>query len=460
MVNEDVFHAYDIRGRSPGELDADFAYRLGQAVVEEMDASNLIVGRDMRATSAELSAALIDGMRSRGADVYDIGLCTTPLFYYAGADVKLPGTGELADAGVMVTASHNPSEYNGFKIIRRGAVPVGLDSGLRAIRERMQSPRLPDEAGGAERELSVLDAYIQKLEQIIPFGNIKPMTIAVDAGNGMAGATLPALFARLPQLNIRPLFFELDGRFPNHEPNPIKRETMDSLCRAVLESKSALGVAFDGDADRIGFVDEQGTYVPVDLVFALIARELLRTSPGGTVLYDVRESRVLAEEVRAAGGRPEMHRVGHVFFKESMRARDALFGAELSGHCYWQSFFNVESTDLALLYVLTILSRDGRPFSEIMAPLRRYHHSGEINFTVADTAGALRALREKHEGRPDARLSELDGIRFDYPDWWFSVRASNTEPLLRLNAEAGTKEKLDEVVGEISEVINQHARRL
>lgn len=444
-INPDVFHAYDIRGRAPEEIDEEFAFRLGQAVVEECDAESVVVGRDMRVTSEALTRALMAGILSRGADVYDIGLCTTPLFYYAAADAKLPESDGLASCGVMVTASHNPSEYNGFKIVRSGAVPVGMGLGLEAIRDRVLQGRLPEESVGARHELPVLDAYVDFLNRAVPFGEIKPMTIVADAGNGMAGHALPALFHALPQLTVEPLYFDLDGRFPNHEPNPIKPETLAVLSQTVVAKGAALGVAYDGDADRIGFVDERGEYVSVDLVFALIARELVREEPGATVLHDVRTSRAFAEEVRAAGGTPVMHRVGHVYFKKSMRGADALFGAEYSGHCYWRSFFGVDCTDLALLYVLRILSREGRPFSEIIAPLRRYHHSGEINFTVKDKNRVLEELADVYGRLPDGRRSDIDGIRFDFPDWWFNVRTSNTEPLVRLNAEATTKEMMEKM---------------
>lgn len=456
MSPESVFHAYDIRGLSPGELDEEFAYRLGQAVVEYTDADSVLVGRDMRATSPALAEALTRGILSRGADAYEIGLVSTPLFYYAAADLPLPETGELAQAGVMVTASHNPSEYNGFKIVRSGAVPVGMGMGLEAIRERVLSGRLPDEGAGERRELAALDAYVDKLAAIVNFGEIKPMAIVADAGNGMGGAVLPALFQRLPQLTVTPLFFDLDGSFPNHEPNPLKVETLAALQKAVVRERAALGVAFDGDADRIGLVDENGEFVANSLVFALIARELVRSSPGSTVLYDVRTSRVLPEEVRAAGGKAEMHRVGHVYFKESMRRSGAIFGAELSGHCYWKSFYGVESTDLALLTVLLIMSREGKSFSELVAPLKRYHDSGEINFTVKDKQGALATISERYGTEPGVARSDIDGVRFDFPDWWVSVRASNTEPLLRLNVEARTEEKMNEIVREVTEIVKRY----
>lgn len=443
-----VFHAYDIRGLSPGEIDEEFAFRLGQAAVEERNAEAVLMGRDMRATSAALADALSAGVRSRGADVVDIGLCTTPLFYFAAASAP-------AAVGIMVTASHNPSAYNGFKLVGPGARPLYLGNGLEVIRDRMLGGRLPDLAEGSSREFSVLDAYIEKLSTLVSFGDIKPMTIAVDAGNGMAGHTLPALFQRLPQLTVHQLFFELDGTFPNHEPNPLKPETMESLAHTVRTTGAALGVAYDGDADRIGFVDEHGAYVPVDVVFASFVRGLLEQYPGGTVLYDIRTSRVFSEEVRSAGGAPMPHRVGHVFFKETMRQENAIFGAELSGHCYWRDFWNVECTDLALLYALRIISREGRPFSDIMAPFRRYHGSGEINFTVKDKNRVLEELVDVYGRLPDGRRSDIDGIRFDFADWWFNVRASNTEPLVRLNAEATTKGKMEEMVKKISDAIRR-----
>lgn len=445
-MDTSIFKAYDIRGTSPGQIDAEVAYRVGQAVVEELDAHTVIVGRDMRETSVELAQALAAGIASRGADIVDVGLTTTPLFYFAVADY------ELHDAGVMVTASHNPAEYNGFKIVRGDALPVGAGSGMEEIRERVVAGRLPEESVGNTVETTVIDDYNEKLSELIDFGSIQPMTISVDAGNGMAGHTLPSLFSRLPQLTVHDLFFELDGRFPNHEANPLKVETLAKLESVVKKTKAAIGIAYDGDGDRVGFTDERGEPVAPDFIGALLSREILRDHPGATILYDLRCSRVVAEEIRAAGGKPFMSRVGHAFIKRQMRESGAVFAGELSAHYYFRDFFGVECSDLAMLMLLRMLSREGKPLSEMVAPLMRYAKSPEINFEVADKDGAMRRLRETY-ARGAESVTEIDGVRIDYKDWWFNVRPSNTEPLLRLNLEATTSEMLEEKRDEITNII-------
>ncbi|OGL78903.1 hypothetical protein A3F28_02240 [Candidatus Uhrbacteria bacterium RIFCSPHIGHO2_12_FULL_57_11] len=446
MIDRSIFKAYDIRGTSPGQIDEETAYRVGQSVVEELDAHTVVIGRDMRGTSELLNSALVSGIVSRGADAVDIGLTTTPMFYFAVADY------ELHDAGVMVTASHNPAEYNGFKIVRGDVLPVGAGSGMEQIRDRVSSGRLPEEPVGNLVETSVIDDYNRKLSELVDFGSIRPMAVAVDAGNGMAGHTLPSLFSRLPQLSIKPLYFELDGRFPNHEANPLKTETLSDLQSLTASSGAAIGVAYDGDGDRIGFVDERGDPVSPDAIHALLSREILAARPGAVILHDVRSSRMVAEEISKAGGVPLQSRVGHAFIKRQMRETGAAFAGELSAHYYFRDFFGVECSDLVLLMLLSVLSREEQPLGELVAPLARYAKSPEINFEVANKAAAIRLLRERYAQEAES-VSEIDGIRLDFADWWFNVRPSNTEPLLRLNLEAKTKPMLEEKTAEITAII-------
>jgi phosphomannomutase len=359
-------------------------------------------------------------------------------------------------AGIMVTASHNPSQYNGMKLCFGDASPIGAETGMKDIRDIVLAGRLPaapTHGGASERDITT--AYLDKVFSLVDTSAFRPLDVVVDTANGMEGALIDAIFARMPMLRLTTLFKELDGRFPNHEANPLKVETLDALRAKVREIGADVGVAYDGDGDRIGFVDERGEPVPGDLLLALLVPRLLRDAPGAAVVYDVRCSHAVPEVIEAAGGKPIMYKVGHGLIKPFMRANGAVLGGELSMHYYFRDVFNADSTDFVLLLIFEMLSATGKPLSELVAPLRRYHHSGEINSEVADKDGVMAALREAYGALPGATVSDIDGIRVEFRDadgaflWWFNVRASNTEPVLRLCLEARTKELMEEKRGEL-----------
>lgn len=447
-MHPSIFKAYDIRGLAPQELDAETAFRVGQAVVKFTKAKTVVVGKDMRETTPELFAALADGITSQGADVIDIGLVTTPMFYFAVAEY------ELHDAGVMITASHNPKEYNGLKLCYGDALPIGAASGMDKIRDLALEGPYKEKKKGAIVETDIRADYVKKLLNMVDVKSFKRMSAVVDTANGMEGCVITDIFDRIRHVTMSGLYLELDGNFPNHEANPLKEETLDALRAKVKELRADVGFAFDGDGDRIGLVDEKGEIVRGDLILALVASRLLQKAGGAPVLYDVRCSSAAAEEIERAGGRPEMCKVGHGFIKPRMREIGALFAGELSNHFYFRDFYGVECSDLVMLYVLALLSETDKPLSELVAPLKRYVHSGEINSKVPEVAAVMAKLENAYAHEAKA-ISEIDGVRMDFegPDgrWWFSVRASNTEPLLRLNVEAETVEKMekkrDELLG-------------
>jgi phosphomannomutase len=445
-----IFKAYDIRGVVPSDLDERTARRIGDAFARLLSARRLLVGRDMRTHSPQLAAAVIEGMRDAGADVVDIGLASTPMCYFA------IGSSDV-DGGLNVTASHNPGQYNGMKLCGRGATPISAANGIRDI-ERMVAGPAPAPAarrGGVEQR-DLLAGYAAHVARFAALA--RPVKLAVDCANGMEGYTLPAILERLPAVRAQSIFTELDGTFPNHEANPLKEENLDPVRELVRRTGAELGVSFDGDADRCCFVDETGRTVGNDLMTALLAREHLARHPGVPIVYDLRSSWVVKEEIRRAGGVPVRDRVGHSFIKATMRARGASFGGELSGHFYFGENYVCDSGVIAMVSALNLLSRERRPFSALVQDLRRYHATGEINFHVEDKAAAIAALKRRyHDGRAD----DLDGITVEYGDlserfwWWFNVRPSNTEPLLRLNLEASTAalrdQKRDEIVALLGE---------
>jgi len=423
-----IFKAYDIRGVYGEELTADDGRRIGRAAARWLGARELAVGRDARPSSPELAAALIDGILDEGVGVVDLGLVSTPMLYFAVDALGL-------DGGLMVTASHNPARYNGLKVCRAHAVPVGGDSGLQEIealtRQGSSPPRTPR---GGLRRADVRAGYV---DHVLSVGGRCPrLRVAIDCGNGMAAVGLEPLLERLP-LETERLYFEPDGTFPNHEADPLKLENLRDLIAAVQRSGADFGVAFDGDADRAMFVDEHGEPIGADLMTGVLARALLRHHAGGRVLYDLRSSRATAEAIAEAGGTPQMCRVGHAFIKAQMRESGAIFAGELSGHFYFRFSPELVHDDgvAAFVALLDVLAEEGKPLSELVAPLRRYAASGEINRRVVDIPGLLAALESDHAGR--AEISKLDGLLVRYPDWWFNVRASNTEPVVRLNLEAG-----------------------
>jgi phosphomannomutase len=429
-----IFKAYDIRGVVPSELDADAAYRIGRATARFLRARRLAIGRDARAHSPELGEALVRGVRDEGVSVLDIGLAATPMLYFA---VDTLG----ADGGIMLTASHNPAQYNGMKICAGNAVPVGEASGLREI-ERIAGAELgpPAAARGGRESKDVVDGYVRHA-LAVGSGEIAPLRIAIDCANGMAAIGLEPLLARLP-LQVERLYFEPDGRFPNHPADPLKLENLRDVCAAVKRGGADFGVAFDGDADRAVFVDDQGEPVPSDLMTGLLARGQLARHPGGTVLYDLRSSWATAEEIRAAGGTPMMCRVGHSFVKAQMRESGAVFAGELSGHFYFRFSERLVADDgiAAFVALASAVSAAKRPLSQLVAPLRRYAASGEINRQVQDPRAIIEAVAREHAGAPE--VSRLDGLLVRYDDWWFNLRPSNTEPLLRLNLEAKTPARM------------------
>jgi phosphomannomutase len=441
-----IFKAYDIRGVVPTELDETVAQRIGHAFARELGARTLVVGRDMRSHSPAIQGAAIEGIRDAGCDAIDIGLASTPMAYFAIG--SLP-----CDGGMNVTASHNGPQWNGFKLCRSGARPVSYDTGIGAIEMRVSSPEPLEPASrrGVVRREEMLVRYVDHLLGFA--GPLEPRSLVVDAANGMAGYVLPLLSERLGKSGIQltPLFWELDGRFPNHEANPLKPEVIAVVGKEVEKGHGRYhgGASFDGDGDRCAFVDERGEAIPNDVMTALLARELLKTHPGSAVIYDLRSSWVVPETIAASGGRPIRERVGHSYIKETMRREKALFGGELSGHYYWRENFFSDSALVAFVVVLSVLSASSTPFSERVADLRRYYATGEINFEVPDKPAAMERLRKRFE-KEATRVDDLDGVTMEFgtirkrPWWWFNVRPSNTEPLLRLNLEASDPELRDE----------------
>lgn len=461
MINPLIFKAYDIRGLYPDEVNKDVAFKIGQAYIKYTGAKSVVVGRDMRTSTPELFDALSEGVMAAGADVIDVGLVATPEFYFAVASSD-------ADGGIMVTASHNPGKYNGFKMVRSDAMPIGAGSGMEEICDLVLKSAKVSKPRGSLIETDVLDDYLDKVFSLIDISKINPrLRVVLDTGNGMAGVIEPELWKRL-RARVTMQHLELDGNFPNHEANPLKEENVRDVVERVRREKADLGIAFDGDGDRVGFVDEAGELVRGDLIIALIAPHLIspllkRGEKRGvkipTVLSDIRCSLVVADEVTKFGGQHLTSKVGHAFIKHQMREVGAIFAGELSLHFYFRDFYGVECSDLAMLYILKIISESGKKLSELIAPLKRYYHSGEINFTVEDKVGVLKKL-EQHFSSFKPKISHLDGLRLDFVDlgtqkidWWFNVRPSNTEPLLRLNMEAKTVDLLEEKLKILKKII-------
>ncbi len=444
VLDPKVFKAYDIRGIHPGEIDEDGAYRVGRAYVEQFEPKTVAVGRDMRLAAPTMAAAVIEGVADGGADVRDLGMVGTEMVYYAVGELGL-------DGGICVTASHNPREYTGMKIVRRGALPVGGDSGLDDVRRRALEGFAPVAHRGAVSELDVWPGFVDKVLSFVDADAIRPLKVAVDAANGMAGVMLSPVLERLPQLDVVAFNFEPDGSFPNHEPNPLKPENRAFIMERTRAEGANLGVAYDGDADRCFFVDDKGEFVPGDFVTALLAEAVLEKEPGAKVIYDVRASWAVPRAIEAAGGVALVNRVGHAFIKHRMRKEDAAFAGEVSAHYYFRDFSQADTGVVPFLVMLELLSKRGLPLSELLAPYReRYFITGEINTPVADVPLKLQEIKE-HYAAQAGRISHLDGISVDFDDWHFNVRPSNTEPLLRLNLEALDKQQMeqrrDEVLG-------------
>jgi len=440
---EKIFKAYDIRGVVPDELDEGVAEAVGAAFVRLTNAKAIVTLHDMRTSSGPLADAIGRGAAAQGADVIRGGLGSTDMVYYA--------SGSLDEPGAMVTASHNPARYNGIKLCRAGAKPVGIETGLAEIKAMVGSG-VPayDGKPGTVTDKDLLPGYAEYLKKLVDLSGIRHLTVAVDAGNGMAGHTVPTVFEGLP-ITLIPLFFELDGTFPNHEANPINPENMRDLQKAVKENHADIGLAFDGDADRCFVVDERGEIVSPSVIAGLVATRELAREPGATVIHNLITSRAVPEIISEHGGTPVRTRVGHSFIKAKMAETNAIFGGEHSGHFYFRDFWYADSGMLAALHVLAALGHDNRPLSEMLKDFSRYVDSGEINSEVADQAATTAKVRNAYSERPGVTLDELDGLTVSGDNWWFNVRPSNTEPLLRLNVEAATQEQMaairDEVLG-------------
>ncbi len=441
-----VFKAYDVRGVVPDQLDGDVARRIGAAFAEWTRASRVVVGRDCRPSSEALAGAFSDGVTSRGADVVDIGLASTDLLYFA--------SGELDAPGAMLTASHNPPEWNGIKLCQAGAAPVGQDTGLAEIRTLAEADGLAPGRRGTTERRDLLGRYVDHVLSFVDARRMRSLTVVADTANGMGGLVVPAVMERLPVRLIH-LFPELDGTFPNHPADPIDPRNQEDLKRAVLEHRADIGLAFDGDADRVFLVDEEGRGVSGSLVTALVAEAMLERHPGATIVHNLICSWVVPEVIRERGGVPVRTRVGHSFIKEVMARTGAVFGGEHSGHYYFRDNYRADSGLIAALIVLERLSQAGVALSELLRPYRRYHASGEINSRVDDRWGTVERLARVFAG---GRRDRTDGLTVEFEDWWFNVRPSNTEPLLRLNVEARTEALMQEKTALLLELIRGGGR--
>ncbi|MFA5211158.1 MAG: phosphomannomutase/phosphoglucomutase [Patescibacteria group bacterium] len=451
--SEKIFRAYDIRGLIKDELSIEFAYLLGASFVNflkkkniDLNGKKIVIGRDMRESGLKYKEKLIAGIIDQGIDVVDIGLATTPLFNFACVNYA------EHVAGIMITASHNPAEYNGFKLTMGDGLPIAGDNGLMEIKEMCKNFNFEKtENIGQVFEKNVFIDYKSKLFSLVDVQNFKKMKIVIDAGNGMAKATFPEILKDF-NIDVEYLFLEPDGNFPNHEANPLKTETLKSLQEKVLAVKADFGFALDGDADRVGLVDEKGQIIPASFVGAIIGLEVLRKQKG-LMLYDLRTSRAVKEIWEKAGAKTDICPVGHSNIKKMMKENNAIFASELSLHLYYRDLHDVESGDLSLLYIIDLLSRENKKMSEIWEKMgKEKYHSGEINFEVENKEEVMEKIKNKYS---DGELNELDGILINYKDFWFSVRCSNTESVIRLNLEANSEELMREKVEEISEIIKK-----
>ncbi len=439
MVNE-LFKAYDIRGIYPAELNEGFAHKLGRAAAMYFTGETISVGRDARIGSDRLAHAVIEGIVDQGSSAIDLGVCTTPMAYFAAQE----------GPAIMVTASHNPKEYNGFKICAKGGTPLGFPDGLTHIKhliERADFGRPKHK--GKVRKRDILTKYAAHVRNFK--GRLKKLTVVVDAGDGVAAQAVPKVFGRLP-VKIIPLFFELDGNFPNRDPNPIKPGVLNALAKAVKQHKAHFGVAYDGDADRVVFVDERGVVARPDHILVLLARQLLKEHSYGKVLYDLRSSRIVKEKVTELGGVAIMTRVGHTYISQIMKDEDALIGGELSGHYYFRGNFFIDNGDIPVMLLMNLLSEEKKPLSKLLAPLQKYSNSGELDFTVENKERVLKKIEETYCDK--GRVYHIDGLSVEFPDWWFNLRSSHTEPVLRLNVEANTKALLDRKVAELKRLLS------
>ncbi len=444
-MKKEIFKAYDIRGVYPTDINEEDVYTIGCAVVAYLKSKKIGIGRDIRPSSPALFESFARGVMDSGCDVVDLGVISTPMVYFSAGHLDV-------DAVVSLTASHNPIEYNGLKIALRGALPVGEDSGLREIRDiALQNTLEKSDVSGTMTTYDIRPEYYAEFSSFAEFGE-KKFTVAIDTANSMGVFELP-MYEKFPDnLTIVNLYNDLTHPFQCHEANPLKTETLNELCATVKEVGADLGIAYDGDADRVGFTDETGTVIPMDLITGLVAKIILQKKPGATILYDLRSSRSVREVIEENGGTAKECRVGHAFIKRQMRADGAIFAGELSGHYYFEENSFAEASTLVAFLLLNLMAETGKKISELVSDLRRYAHSAEINSEVTDKDIILKALQEKYS---DGQISTLDGLKVDYPDWWFNVRPSNTEPLLRLNLEAKTIEMMEEKQKEILSLIRK-----
>jgi phosphomannomutase len=437
-----IFKAYDVRGTVPDQIDEEVTRRIGDAFAVYTRAPRIVLGRDSRLSSPALAAAFAEGATARGADVIDIGLATTDMLYFASGRLNIPGA--------MFTASHNPPQWNGVKLCRAGAAPVGEDSGLMDVRDLAERHEPPSAAAaGRVSKHDMVDEYVDHVLGFVDARRMAPLLVVADTANGMGGLVLPAIFERLP-VKLVGLYLELDGTFPNHPADPMQPENQEDVRKAVVEHDADIGLAFDGDADRVFVTDERAEGVSGSLITALVAEAMLEREPGATILHNVICSWVVPEVIRERGGTPVRTRVGHSLIKKVMAETGAVFGGEHSGHYYFRDHYRADSGIIAALLVLERLSQAGVPMSELLAPYRRYHASGEINSEVDDQEARI---DEVAAAFPDGSQDRLDGLTVQYRDWWFNVRPSNTEPLLRLNVEARTPELLEEKTTELLRLI-------
>ncbi len=450
MIDESIFKAYDIRGVYPDTLNEDLARDIGRAYVNHLglSGSRVVVARDMRLSGETLEKAFIEGVTEAGADVLDLGLVSTDALYFAVGHLEEPG-------GAMVTASHNPKEYNGFKLCREDAIALSLDEGIGQIRDLILSGKTPGavEFPGSVEEGEISEDYAEHCLSFIETEGLRPLKIVVDAGNGMAGKMLPPVFEKLP-FEYVPMYFELDGDFPNHPPSPIEPENTEALRERVVAESADFGVAFDGDADRVFVIDEKGEVVSGDLLAALVAKSVLEKKPGDTIVYSAVCSKALPELIRREGGVPVRTKAGHSIIKPQMRKHDAAFGGEHSGHFYFRDNYFADSGIIAMLTVAELVSNQEKPVSELLSPIDPYVRSGEINSEVEDQETVMQKVEEFYTER-GADVDHLDGLTIEFDDWWFSLRPSNTEPLLRLNVEAENSETLQQKRDEVLKMVRE-----
>lgn len=441
----DVFKAYDIRGIYPSEIDEDFAYRLGKAFVIYTKAKEVAIGRDARLSSPALFKALVKGITEQGADVIDIGLCSTPMFYFAIGNYKF-------QSGIMISASHNPPQYNGFKLYKKNVEPIGLGFGMEEIKKIFEKDKYSKaKKTGKIRKKEIMQDYIKKIASFAKVKGWKKFKIVADAGNGMAAYSTPKVFDKL-RINPKKLCYKIDFTFPNHEPNPMKYQNLKDLQEAIIKEKADLGVAFDGDVDRVGFIDEKGDVVEGDIITGIIAGYLLKKSKGAKIVYEVRTSWAVRDFILNNHGKPILWKAGRTSIMKKMKEEKALFGGEKTGHFFFKDFWCAEDAVIAFTYILNIMSESGKKLSELVEPLMTYYGGEEINFEVGDKQKVIKDVESRYK-KDAKRILHIDGITVEFDDWWFNLRASNTEPVIRLNIEAKSKGLVEEKREELSRVI-------